>query len=495
MRLLFAWNLNCGVEETLKRKINTLNIIKPILFCLVFVLAFELISPLFKLQDYRCKQTLGGFYNEEPGSLDAVFVGASSTYAAYQPPIIYNEFGYTSYTLALPHMPKALIRPFIEEARKTQPDALYVVALNTFSDRTMNHDHFHHSLDYMKFSRTKLDMINILKETYGQTEDERIGLLLPFYTFHSAWDELETENYNYELVDYKNGQTFDTFLNTAQNQFDNYVYTTDALPVDSEDKPILDDLMSYCKDNDVNIVFTVLPQALKEDQQIAVFNGATEYLRSNGFKVYDLMADFDKTGIDLSWDYYNYKHTNLHGSLKVMRYLCGKIKDDFGLPDKHSEAVEADWNQAYKDYKKDYLSFRLAPFEFENAPRDLALTAPKLVSLIPKEDGYTFDWNPVEGADGYVVYRKYNGGKGWKLVADTTEDFLDDHIENLDHSKYYFYTAVAYRVEDGEYIYGKFNHNGLQCKATVDDPDEAEDIVEEDPDAPDDESSEDGSEE
>lgn len=112
-----------------------INVIKPVIFCIICFLVFELISPVFRVQDYRCKQTTEGFYSEAPGSLDAVFIGASSTYAAWQPPFIYDEFGFTSYTLALPHMPKALILPFIEEARKTQPDALYIIALNGFSDR------------------------------------------------------------------------------------------------------------------------------------------------------------------------------------------------------------------------------------------------------------------------------------------------------------------------------------------------------------------------
>lgn len=189
------------------------------------------------------------------------------------------------------------------------------------------------------------------------------------------------------------------------------------------------------------------------------------------------MPEFDTCNLDLSHDFYNRKHTNLHGSIKVMRYLGSQLKERFDLPDKHSAEVEADWEEATAAYMKDYMNFRVADFEWDNAPRDISLASPVLLSLVPQEYGYTLDWEPVDGADGYEVYRKYNGGKGWEQIADLTDDFLDDHIKDINYKKYYFYSVIAYRMEDGTKVYGQYDHKGLNCKAWHDPGDSASEEI------------------
>ena len=121
------------------------------------------------MQDFRVPQIIRGFYQQEKNSIDVVFIGASNTYAAWQPPLAYNEFGFTSYTLAFPHLPNSSMVYYLDEARKTQPDALYVISLNGFTVDKIDKEHLHHSLDYLPLSENKKGMIDeIPKNSSGK---------------------------------------------------------------------------------------------------------------------------------------------------------------------------------------------------------------------------------------------------------------------------------------------------------------------------------------
>ena len=56
-----------------------------------------------------------GFYQEKRNSLDVVMIGPSELYADYSPPLAWNEFGYTSYNLAISGVPGNLYISMLKE--------------------------------------------------------------------------------------------------------------------------------------------------------------------------------------------------------------------------------------------------------------------------------------------------------------------------------------------------------------------------------------------
>lgn len=71
------------------------------------------------------------------------------------------------------------------------------------------------------------------------------------------------------------------------------------------------------------------------------------------------------------------------------------------------------------------------------------LTAPKLISGVSAKNGVTIKWNSVKGAQGYMVYRKTNGG--WSKIAtvknNSTVKFIDKTSKK---GVTYKYTVKAY---------------------------------------------------
>ena len=73
-------------------------------------------------------------------------------------------------------------------------------------------------------------------------------------------------------------------------------------------------------------------------------------------------------------------------------------------------------------------------------------------------------WKKVNGANGYVVYRKTNKGK-WKVVKKITKGNITSFTDKkLSKGKKYTYTVRAYRTVGGKNIYSGYNKKGLTIK-------------------------------
>jgi len=134
---------------------KTGKLIRVIAFLVGLVLIVLLIEPLFRVRDLRIRQTTG-FYQEEKNALDAVYVGSSNVYAYWQPPLGFEKYGLAVYNYSLPQMPVDAFKYILEECRKTQPNALYILNLNAFKTERMTEATLHFTLDSMPFSPTKV---------------------------------------------------------------------------------------------------------------------------------------------------------------------------------------------------------------------------------------------------------------------------------------------------------------------------------------------------
>lgn len=222
-----------------------------LLKCIAFIgglmIVCLILQNVFRLDDARIKQTVRGFYKEEENSLDAVYVGASNVYAFWQGPIAWNEYGITVYSMSIPSMPVQSIKYMIEECRKTQPEALYIINLNSFKDTDVDVTKLHRLTDYMPLSTNKIEMIDTLCDSANINILDRIEYYMPIIRFHSEWSELTTEDFDFSLDGLKAGVHHKNFLKKTVNVLDNYRKTDQKCDISLQQKVILEDLLTYCK--------------------------------------------------------------------------------------------------------------------------------------------------------------------------------------------------------------------------------------------------------
>ncbi len=77
------------------------------------------------------------------------------------------------------------------------------------------------------------------------------------------------------------------------------------------------------------------------------------------------------------------------------------------------------------------------------------LSTPELTSAAAAANGIKIDWNAVEGAEGYDVYRRISGESWAKIASIDTNTYTD--TSSLEDGVTYIYTVRAYNGSDRSY--------------------------------------------
>lgn len=484
------------------QKSETVKTILKVFFFIFFgVLFLSWISIPFKVQDSRIKPMTYGLREQPKNSIDCAIIGGSQTYSGWTPPFAYIKYGLTSWTYAIPRAPGAAVKYYVKEVHKTQPDALYVISTNTFKELTTPLEFMHHSADYMPLSLNKLEMVNDFRKTYGLSYAEAAELVFPFIRFHSNWNNLLTDDYVNENIDLKCGATYITFLNDAED-YSNIHNTSDTAGVlEPELVIMIDDLLAYLKEENVKVLFVTYPQALEDVNDAKRNVVINEYVEANGFDTLDLLNDTDEAkdlGFDYSQDLYDPLHANVHGSMKMTSYLAKYMIDKYGLDMKHSDAVDADWNESCNKYL-DLVDGFLMDFEIHGYDRNNSLEKPSFLGKKTDKTGVHMSWGKVDGADGYSVFKKTKNSdtydrenpnfneshmttqafrlmaheERWEFVADVKDscEYVDTSITKKKIARKYRYNIVPYTEVNGVKTYGNYNYEIHYIKQSLSEDD------------------------
>ena len=439
--------------------------LKPFLKSVCFLLLLSLVvlgvQRLFKVKDYRIYQTERGFYSERDNSLDAVYIGPSHVYTFFQAPLAWDSQGIAVYPLSVPSMPHHALIYMIEEARKTQPDALIILNVNVFKVTAVTESKIHFLSDYMPLSLNKIRMVNALCDAAGFGLMDRMEYFFPIIRFHSGWDSLDAQDFTYHYNGMKGGCIYKTFLSTSKDITSKFTYLEESGEVEEELVEELLNVLDYCDSEGINVLFVTVPQGRSsKPEALKRWNSIEDYIRERGYDCLDLMGATDEIGLQLDTDYYNASHANVHGSLKYTDYLCRYLVENYGFTDKRGTPGYESWDEAAELYNATISQYTL-PLEREHAPRDYSLEAPVPAVYASGRD-VTVSWEKVEGADGYAICRKSDlaDDQDWKeleVVRGVTA-YTDTDLAN----GVYVYTVVPVRSEDGSLCYGDFSISGAQ---------------------------------
>lgn len=426
-------------------------------FLVLFVIVYH-VSWHFGVDDPRSYEAEVNYTLEKPQSLDAVYLGGSDVFEFYQPLFGWSEYGIAVWNYAINSAPVLAIQHYLIEARKTQPNALFIISLNPFKrvSSNVNTARIHHSVDYMPLSVNKIQMTNTLTENLEGTFAEKLEYYLSIIRFHSRWNELYPWIFGTTDKDYKSSSYRGGFLNTVFDTSNKLILSEKRKSLPEGNYAAFINLLDYCDKNQLKVLFIVSPQCMNQTE-LGHINVLVDTVRSRNYPCLDLLHDYNKLGLDLETDYYDSKHTNIHGSLKYSHYLGAYLVENYGFEDKRGQEQWESWDQSAAVYNKTMSNWALK-FELEHKPRT-DLDAPKLLRSAVKEQSIKIVWEPVEGADGYDVYRKSR--KPWTLIKSYDKETVDHTDSKLAASTKYTYTVVAYHMVDGVKQYGRFDVKGI----------------------------------
>lgn len=436
------------------------------------VLAFALIldnlsALLVHPEDNRSHSMIGCFYQEEKNSLDAVFIGSSTTYADWNPMIAWNNYGFTAYSMTSPAQPLFAAKNLCIEARKTQPDALYVFNLVTLCEYFDDDQFFanHALIDYMPFSWNRIMLSKALCDNMDYKYSENLEYFFPIVRYHDQWENWNGKKYHLNYDGVKGVAHYGSWLRRRKDTTEIYNYTdkvADFKPEHSKIRDCVNDLLDYLKKENVKALFIATPTNGKEQFVYEYINKACEMAEEAGFPILNMQGReaLDEIGIDLTRDFYNLNHLNVHGSIKITKYLSEYMVKNYGFKnkknDKNYSAAES-WNKAYKKY----INY-LKPFSLEqeyNLKTDNHFFCPKIFAEDMGGGKVYLHWKPADGADGYAIYKKDGDKVPYQLVTEGELSELS-FTDTCTGGKTYTYVVVAYKGKGDGRIWSTYYGKG-----------------------------------
>lgn len=438
-------------------------ILMPIAFLLILVLIVMVIEPVFRIGEPRLNQIVEAFYSEEDNALDVVYVGSSNAYASWQAPLAWENHGIAACTYSVPSMPANALPYVIEECRKTQPDALYIVNLNMFKDEAFSPAQLHYTVDNMPFSSTKVKLISELAPELDCYGLDQLEYYFPMIRFHSRWSTLDKSDFVNPYNGLKGGSKYGIFLSWCQDVTNMWGKTEDRVPLGQSQLDQMTALLDYCEKENVKLLLVKVPQAIESTGTLAELNSLYDLAVERGFDVLDFPDGIEELDLDLTTDFYNSNHFNIHGSVKYTNYVAGYIVEKYGLEDHRGDPAYASWEEASAAYHKEICNYT-TDFERACALRDYTLNAITGITTTVYGQEITVKWPAVENADGYAVYRRVkdeeNAWCGWEKLAEVDGKTLSYTDSELPIHTNYGYTVIAFRNDGEAKLYGKINYEG-----------------------------------
>lgn len=460
--------MNAILDRSVKKP-NTYNLkgsdmkrnhwIRIIAFCIIFILLFLPANKILGHSgSYGSYILISGFYEEPEDSLDAVYIGSSNCYTFWNPSVAWETHGLAIWSYANASQPFEAAEYLIREARKTQPDALYIVNTNAVCDEVFSESGVHNMIDFMPESKNKTDLINYISDLMGYTAVDRLAFAFPWLQFHNR--AINANDFHMKLDGMKGSPYFSNYLKTSADISNSYITSDDLAAVSDTLEQCVQSLLDYCDAENIDVLFVTVPRAEDSKEELERINMVNSMIREHGYTVLSLTDQVYSMGIDLETDYYNAGHTNVHGAIKYTHYLSRYLLENYDMNDKREYAEYESWNEAWNLYSP-IISPYVLDIELDVAHRDFSMPKPAEVNVYPDGSNIVVEWSAVNEADAYAVYRKENGG-AWESIARVQESVYKD--SSFVTGTEYTYTIVPCYESGNETYYGNFSYEGISIR-------------------------------
>lgn len=326
------------------------NIISITCFVAIFVVLFVAVSTCVRVTDNITIVNIKGIENEKKNSLDVALIGASEVYSGFSPTQAWKNYGYTSYSLGVSGVPGILYKSMLQKVLKNQNPSVVVVEINGFmqGDEYMQREgRLHQWLDNIKWDDDRQATIDEIIP-----KDKQKDYVNMFTTYHDNWkNPVKCVKSLYvrgklSLKTKYDMKGFATISGTDVNK--EYKEKDKKYKLTKKSKAALQDLIDYCKgENLENVIFVRFPHS-KEVKDTKSIEDVKKLVEDNGYDFLDLDSKKSEMNIKTGDDFYNADHLNVYGMEKLTQYFGDYIRDNYEISKKKPAELTKDWDESAK---------------------------------------------------------------------------------------------------------------------------------------------------
>lgn len=328
-------------------------------FCIVGITLNNITKMKWNYESYNAaQQIVQGYYLEKEDSLDVLILGASTMRNGMSPLTMFEEYGFTSYSRATSVQPAFISYYLLKETldkHKIKAVIMDASGLFTVTNNVSDMDgKIHEAVDYMKFSKHKVELINYLScNGYN-----KLDFYFPLYKYHERWSDISKDDFTYKEWQkeyYYKGQYPNIFVEEIkfpEDYMKNNENNDDLITYNGTSLEYYDKITNLCKENNIELILIKTPiinWSLRKNelvQQYADINNIT-------FIDFNLEKYRKKIEFNEKQDFSDFgKHVNISGANKMSQYIGSIIVERCNVYDKRQDESYNSWNNDLDKYKR-----------------------------------------------------------------------------------------------------------------------------------------------
>ena len=323
-----------------KRKI----ILRTIAFLLVVALLYGALTEVLNVNNTWDMRHIRGFYMEPKDSLDVVMLGASELYTGFSAPLAWQQYGFTSYPLAVSSMPSCLYDSMLTETMRRQTPKVVVVEINGFL-YDFNQDEtdtgLHKWLDNIPMSRNKAQ--TIIKYV---PKDQQSSYFFRLEKYHDTWNEPEIwagparQRLTMTRTGYSLTKAFEVIPKVETGDRE-----VKSLKLSAENEQMLRSFCERARALGVeNVLFVRFPhRTVLTDPTVLPKLGSI--VQEYGYTFLNCDEQLDSIGLELNQDFCDNEHMNVFGMQKFTAWFGRYLSEQYSLPTSHNDKITTEWER------------------------------------------------------------------------------------------------------------------------------------------------------
>ncbi|SDH59297.1 hypothetical protein SAMN05421493_10268 [Pseudobutyrivibrio sp. 49] len=336
------------------QKIRIKLALKFVAFVLVLCICVGAVNGVMKPKFYFNNEwpttnTFLDFYELEKDSVDVLFLGSSHCINAFNPQVLYDEYGITSYNLASPQQNALLSYYWLEEALKYQSPKVVVLETFTFhyykedyvyNDMNCSEESARKAMDFMRLSPLKVRAAFDIQR-YDPTQDA-LSYIFTNIRYHTRWKDLSEDDFSRaEMVEHGGIKGYSVHDGVNSSKKDVTFKAEDS--VNAEEEPIvrvtdeyLEKIVNLCEENGIQLILTCVPYG----ESIGRYKSVKNYADSKNIPFYDFNEESLYKEVKYNAKRNGYNHVDYSGAEKLTSYIGGVIAEKYGVAPRKDSSFE-----------------------------------------------------------------------------------------------------------------------------------------------------------